>query len=117
VAESPQTAADVKRERYPAGAINFNQGDAAEVMYIVQDGIVECLRGDQVINTIGPGGILGEMAIVNHQPRSLTARAKHDCDLRVLDEQAFIFSVQHNPYFALEVIRTLAARLRHQTST
>lgn len=116
MADSRQTAADGHRERYPAGTIIFKQGDAAEVMYVVQDGIVECLLGDQLINTVGPGGILGEMAIVNNQPRSLTARAKHDCELKVLDEQAFIFSVQHNPHFALQVIRTLADRLRRQTS-
>ena len=116
VAERSLFANIVERERYPTGALIFSAGDPADCMYVVQEGEVEVLNGDRVIDTVGPGGILGEMAIVNRQPRSLTARAKYDCELKVLDEQAFMAQVQSNPQFALQVIRTLADRLRRQTS-
>jgi CRP-like cAMP-binding protein len=104
-------------QTFPAGAVIFSEGDRGECMYVVQEGTVELLRGDRLIHTVGPGGMLGEMAIVNRQPRSLTARAKYDCELRVLDEAQFLTTIQSNPGFALEVMRNLAARLRSQTET
>src|SRR5581483_10070652 len=111
----PGSTAD--RQAIPAGTIIFSTGDRADVMYIVQDGVVEVLRGETVVGTIGPGGILGEMGIVNHQPRSLTARAKFDCELKVLTEQRFLETLKSDPAFGLQVIRTLAARLRSRTES
>jgi CRP/FNR family cyclic AMP-dependent transcriptional regulator len=113
----PRQSASTTTERFPAGATIFSAGERADCMYIVQDGVVDCLVGERVINTVGPGGILGEMALINHQPRSATARAKYDCELKRMDEATFMAAVRSNPAFALEVMRTLADRLRRQTAT
>jgi CRP-like cAMP-binding protein len=104
-------------EMFPAGTVIFNAGDRGECMYVVQEGIVELLQGDRLIHTVGPGGMLGEMALINQAPRSLTARAKYDCELQVLNEKQFLSAVQTKPAFALEVMRNLAARLRSQTAS
>ena len=90
----------------------FTAGDPGETLYVVQQGEVEILAGDELLDTLGPGEIFGEMALIDHEPRSASARAKTDCLLVELDEQRFLFSVQNNPLFALEVLRTLARRLR-----
>ena len=115
MAAQPDSTADV--QTLSAGTIIFSAGERAEVMYIVLDGIVECLRDERIVATIGPGGILGEMGIVNHQPRSLTARARYDCQLKVLTEERFLETLRTNPAFGLQVIRTLAARLRDRTES
>lgn len=67
----------------------------------------------RVVDTVGPGGILGEMALIDRNPRSATAVAKTDCQLARVDETRFKFLSQQTPYFALEVMRMLAQRLRH----
>jgi CRP-like cAMP-binding protein len=116
MSETGRPAGATERVTVPAGALIFAEGEPADWMYLVQEGTVEVLVGDRVINTVGPGGILGEMALINNRPRSASARAKYDCELLALDEQRFAQQVKNNPAFAIEVMRTLAARLRLQTS-
>jgi CRP/FNR family transcriptional regulator, cyclic AMP receptor protein len=97
---------------FSAGAQIFHEGENGEVMYVVKDGLVDILVHDKVVETLGPGGILGEMALIDSQPRSGTAIAKTDCTLVPIDARRFNFLVQANPAFALEVMRVMATRLR-----
>ena len=99
-------------EDHGAGDVIFAEGDAADRMYVVRAGEVEIRVGDKVVGTIDHGGIFGEMALIDHTPRSATAVAKTDCDLLPIDERMFLFLVDETPYFALDVMRILAARLR-----
>jgi CRP-like cAMP-binding protein len=52
------------------------------------------------------------MAIVSDAPRSLTAVATEPSVLAVIDERAFLFLVHETPMFAIQVMRTLAERIR-----
>jgi len=99
-------------ETFPAGAVIFSVGDKGDRMYIVRKGKVEILRNDKVITTIEEGGLFGEMALIDGSPRSATARAGEDCELTGIRERVFLFLVHETPYFALDVMRTLADRLR-----
>ncbi|HEU5100134.1 MAG TPA: Crp/Fnr family transcriptional regulator [Roseiflexaceae bacterium] len=62
----------------------------------------------------GPGGIVGEMALIDDRPRSATAVAATDCRLVPIDERRFTFLVQQTPMFALAVMRVMAERLRRR---
>jgi CRP/FNR family cyclic AMP-dependent transcriptional regulator len=85
-------------------------------MYVVREGEVEIVIGDQVFETVGPGSLFGEMALIDAQPRSATARAKTDCTVVPIDEQRFIFLVQQTPYFSLQLMGVLVARLRRMNA-
>ena len=100
---------------YAAGQTIFTVGDPGDVMYGVADGEVEILAGGEVIENLGPGDFFGEMAIIEHLPRSAEARAKTDCTLAAVDEKNFTFMVQEAPFFAMAVLRKLSMRLRRQT--
>jgi len=100
-------------ESFPAGQIIFQEGQPGEVMYAVSEGEVDILVHDKVIDTVGPGGIVGEMALIDTKPRSATAIAKTDCKLVPISEKRFTFLVQQTPNFALQVMRVMAYRLRH----
>jgi CRP/FNR family cyclic AMP-dependent transcriptional regulator len=108
-----QENADVRTAA--AGETIFQEGDPGDVMYGVQEGVVNVLSGEQALETIGPGGIFGEMALIDHEPRSATVVAKTDCKLVIIDEPSFLFKVQHNPIFALYVMQVIAERLRRET--
>ncbi|HEX9012002.1 MAG TPA: cyclic nucleotide-binding domain-containing protein [Anaerolineaceae bacterium] len=99
-------------QNYAAGEVIFHQGDAGKLMYAVQEGTVEIKMGDRVIQTHGPGGIFGEMALIDDRPRSATAIAASDCRLVPIDERRFMFLVQQTPFFAVQVMRIMADRLR-----
>ena len=94
------------------GEVIFAQGDPGDRMYLVRTGEVEILHNDAVVDTIGAGEIFGEMALIDGSPRSAGARARGDCELQPIDEKAFLSLVHETPYFALDVMRTLALRLR-----
>ena len=99
-------------ESFPAGQIVFKEGQPGEVMYVVKEGEVDILVDDELCETVGPGGILGEMALIDDKPRSATAIARSDCKLVPIDEKRFKFLVQQTPFFSIQVMRILADRLR-----
>ncbi|MGH9198948.1 MAG: cyclic nucleotide-binding domain-containing protein [Acidimicrobiia bacterium] len=100
-------------ETFKAGVIIFSEGqEAGGVMYVVQEGQVDILMRGECIDTIGPGTCLGEIALIDQWPRSATAVAKTDCKLVPINERHFKFLVQQTPHFALQVMRTMAERLR-----
>ena len=97
---------------YAAGTLVFAAEEPGNAMYVVQEGEVDIVVRDQVVETVGPGGILGELALIDQGPRSAAARARTDCKLVRVDAMRFKFLVQQNPFFALEVMRIMAHRLR-----
>lgn len=99
-------------ETFPAGAIIFEQGEFGDVMYLVEEGDIEIMVGDTVVETVGADGIFGEMALMNDLPRSATAVAKTNCKLIPLNEQKFKMHVQLTPLFSLQVMRTMANRMQ-----
>ena len=101
-----------EQRQVAGGSTIFRQGDAGREMYGVIDGEVELRDGDAVVARIAPGDTFGEMAIISDAPRSLTAVAGRDTTLAVIDEQTFLFLVHETPMFAINVMRSLADRVR-----
>ncbi len=97
---------------YAAGDIVFAEGERGDKMYVVIEGAVSLSLRDAEIDTILAGEMFGEMALIDDEPRSATAKAKTACKLAAVDERRFAFLVQQTPYFALQVMRLMAKRLR-----
>lgn len=97
---------------FRAGSSIFEEGKTGTVMYVVLDGQVEIRKGARVIETLGPGSILGEMSLIAGPKRSASAVAASDCRLASVDERRFLALVREYPFFALHVMRALADRLR-----
>jgi len=96
---------------FAAGTTIFEEGEAASVMYVVKSGEVSLEVGGRTLEALGPGDILGEMAMLIDGHRTATAIAKTDCELVPIDEDRFQFLVQQTPYFALDVMRIMAERI------
>ena len=97
---------------YTAGQTVFNAGDPGDTMYVVIDGEIEIVLGDRVVDTSGPGGLVGEMSLIEASPRMATVRAKTDCKLVPINQKRFLYLVQEAPNFALKVMRIMCERLR-----
>lgn len=100
---------------FPAGQIIFKKGQTASVMYGVMAGSVDLFLDDELLETVGEGGIFGELALIVDEPRSATAVARTDCKLVGINRDIFMKMVQHSPEFALQVIQIMAERLRRET--
>jgi len=99
-------------QEFQAGTTIFAEGTPGDVMYVVLEGEVQVQVGSAVVGVLGPGDIVGEMALIDAQARSATTVARSACRLARVDEPRFLYMVQETPFFALHVMRVLTARLR-----
>jgi CRP-like cAMP-binding protein len=103
---------DVPVRKVAAGETIILEGGAANEMFLVRKGRAEIRVKDMPIEEVGPGGIFGEMALIDQSPRSATVVAAEDTEIVPINERLFVILVQDAPYFALDVMRTLVARIR-----
>jgi CRP-like cAMP-binding protein len=103
-----------RTESYRSGATIFRAGDPGTVMYGVIEGAVELQKGLSMIGTVGAGQVFGELAIIDGSPRRLTATAVGDTTLAAIDREQFLALVDRTPAFALEVMESMASRMRRQ---
>ena len=98
---------------FSTGQIIFNEGQASDgLMYAVVEGEVEITHHGRSLEVIPAGGVFGEMALLDQHPRSGSAVAKTDCRVAAIAERRFTFLIGQNPYFALDLMRLLAKRVR-----
>jgi CRP-like cAMP-binding protein len=95
------------------GGVIFSQGEPGKNMYVIAEGKVDIVIDGKLAESVGPDGIIGEMALIDSSPRSASAIAQTRCTLIPLDEQRFMTLIAKQPEFALYVMRALAGRLRH----
>jgi CRP/FNR family cyclic AMP-dependent transcriptional regulator len=95
-----------------AGSDDVIDGSPANEMFLLRKGRVRVHKNGQTFGEIDEGGIFGEMALIDQAPRAATVTAIDDCEVVPIDERLFIKLVQKSPYFGIEVMRTLVARLR-----
>ena len=104
--------AGVPARDFKAGDVIFRQGDPAQELFIVQSGEVEIRLGNRVLETLPQYSIFGEMALIDNASRSATAIAASHAKLVPVSEKQFLFLISNTPYFALNVMRVMARRLR-----
>ncbi|MFI5143586.1 MAG: cyclic nucleotide-binding domain-containing protein [Thermoanaerobaculales bacterium] len=92
-AELRLLATTLPAEHYPADGVLFAEGDVGQALYIVAEGDVRIVRhtsdgGEEELARLGRGEILGELALVDDEPRSADARAgAQGCTILVLTRQ------------------------------
>ena len=107
----------LETESFAAGQDLITQGQASGFMYAIVEGTVEVMVDEKRLHDVGPGGIVGEMALIDSAgSRSATVRAKTDVKAVPVDEARFKFLVEQTPFFALQVMRVLVERLREATA-
>jgi CRP-like cAMP-binding protein len=95
------------------GDFLFREGEKGDKMFVLLEGEVDIFLGDFVLETAGPGSLLGEMALIDDTPRTANAVAKTPSKLAQIDQRRFHFLVHQRPHFATHVMKILADRLRH----
>ena len=106
--------ADFEHEtkRFNAGELIFSEGDEGREFYVIGSGTVSIKLGERVIETLEPNAIFGEMALIDFEPRSATAQAVTDVELVPITQKRFLYLVSEAPFFAVNVMRVMAERLR-----
>lgn len=102
----------VPARSYKVGQTIFSEGDLSSEFYVIQSGRVAIQLGNKLLDTLNANDIFGEMALIDGMPRSASAIATTDVTLVPISEKQFLYLVSSTPFFALNVMRVLARRLR-----
>jgi CRP/FNR family transcriptional regulator, cyclic AMP receptor protein len=99
------------------GETLFERGDAGDGCYWLRHGVlavcVASATGDQrILALLGPGAIVGELAMIDGLPRSASVQAIRDCELTFISRAAFTEMLRRHPELYVDITTTLAARLR-----
>jgi EmrB/QacA subfamily drug resistance transporter len=101
--------------RLLAGEFLFRQGDTAERLYVAIRGRLEVIReGDEVetLRVLGPGAVIGDLALLAESTRSASVRARRDSDLLELTKTDFDEMIVRQPGFAPALLGVMAAELQ-----
>jgi CRP/FNR family transcriptional regulator, cyclic AMP receptor protein len=99
--------------KYTAGNIVFQEGDAPRFMYVVLSGTMEINAHGKHIEDVDAGDAFGILSLLDGKPRTITAQAKVDTEVAVIDEKKFRYMVEEIPHFVWYVMNELAQRLRN----
>ncbi len=97
---------------YGAGQAIFRKGDLGDCLFLVAGGSVRVHDGDRTLDVLSAGQVLGEMAVLDSEPRSASATARVDSLLLRLDQEALYEAMEERVEVARGVIRMLSGRLR-----
>lgn len=107
----------VEEVEFKANSIIFNEDDPGEELYIIARGSVRIIRGSAatgaVLATLGEKDCLGEMAILDDDPRSATAQAVDDVLALKIHRDDFRELIREEPEVAFGIFRVFTRRIRH----
>ena len=106
-----------QERRFAASAEIFHEGDSGDGVYFVKDGLVEIssvVVGDarHVFSQLGPGEIFGEMAVIEHRPRSATVSALKDTEVYFIPRGEMLSFIERSPGLAFNLLQQISHRLR-----
>ncbi len=107
----------IRVETYPAGAILMDEGQAGDALYLLGRGSVHVSRKspegrDIPLTTRHTGDFFGEMALIEDAPRSAKVITAEACRVGLISKTDFNAMWHHQPQIALNIIKTISARLR-----
>ena len=105
---------------YADGETVCRQGDRGDGLYVVQEGWVHVFREEGGVETLlgrlGPGELIGEMAVFDGQPRSATVKAAGTARVLTLDKRAFLRQVHDDPTLAWRILERMSLTIRRLSS-
>jgi CRP-like cAMP-binding protein len=106
----------MKQREYNPGDIILQEGDPSDVVYKIVSGDVEVFKehdGQTVLlGVMKAGEFLGEMGVVDDEPRSASARAKNQVSMLIYKEQEFFRLISRDGSSAERMILRLCERIR-----
>ncbi len=105
--------ASITRElEFPSGKVFIREKDTGEELFIIIEGEVDVIKGKKVIETLSNGSCIGELSIIDREPRSASVRTKKKTRLLSINRKDFLLTLKENPKIAINVMQVIAQRLR-----
>ena len=110
-----------RKRKYPKNTILFMEGDSAGHLYIIESGMVcvytEGEDGKQLIlNYLSDGEYFGELALLDHNPRSASVVTQMECEITSISREDFSLFLKENPDLYESLMMQLVAKIRDLTN-
>ncbi|MFZ0257203.1 MAG: Crp/Fnr family transcriptional regulator [Gammaproteobacteria bacterium] len=117
-----QIAAHGTMRTYPKNTVLIHEGDQTDSFYVILKGKVKVYASDEdgkeiILNIQGAGKYFGELALIDSAPRSASVMTMEPSKLAVVSRADFEGFLTQNPRIAIELIRSLAQRVRSLTES
>ena len=112
--ELTAVAASARPVALAAGQTLFNEGDAGDALYVLLQGALAVSVHGQRINTLGAHEVVGEMAVLDPQPRSAAVTALEACQLLRIGAAELEALMAADTALARSIIQALCRRLRQR---
>jgi CRP-like cAMP-binding protein len=99
--------------RYERGKLIMVQGQVGALVYVVLEGRVAISLRGATVERVGPGGVFGEMALIDQSTRAANAAAETDCALLAINRAVFINLLKSDPTFGVSLLTAVAERVRN----
>jgi len=110
--ELAQIAEIAEEQAMMAGDPVFAEGDLGDALYLVIDGAVRVHKGDKQLAMLGVRDVVGEMAVLDGEPRSASVTVVKDAVLLKIGRDDFRDILNERPEIAMGIIKVLSRRLR-----
>jgi CRP/FNR family cyclic AMP-dependent transcriptional regulator len=100
----------------PAGRVLCTQGEVGREAFILVQGEALVRRNDRKVATLGPGSCVGELALLDHGPRTATVTATTPVTVLVLGPREFAGLLDEVPTIAHKLLASLASKVRELDS-
>jgi len=120
--EAIEEIAKLFKERHAKrGQTLFMKGDKSHEMMLVAEGMIHIIANspdgkEVILNAIGPGGIIGELALLDGKPRSALAKVVEDCRMLVISREDFMKLLRQKPDLTIQMMILLSKKLRDTSS-
>lgn len=95
----------------PSGTTLMTEGTTAHEFIVIVSGTAVVRRNGRKVAELGPGDVIGELALIMHRPRTATVVASSDMDVLVVDGRSFDPLLDEVPGLARQLLKTVAERL------
>jgi len=90
----------------------FKEGDHGDSMFVIISGKVDVIQNDHSITQLERGTCIGEMALLDQEPRSADAITLEESVLLKIDQEGFFQLMASNPEIMKQIVKILTRRVR-----
>lgn len=112
IGELVRIAAITREIVLPAERTVITEGDMGDELFMVFDGGVLIHAGGRTLDRLGPGDCLGELSIIDREPRSASAVTTAPTRLLAIRREDFLLTLKENPSISISVMQVITRRLR-----
>lgn len=111
---------DFARKTFPKGTVLFKEGDKGEEAFLIVSGQIQLRKNvlseyPQMLGTVGPGDVVGEMALFDNRPRLAEAMVSEDSEVFVIPRGNFSERLASMNPVMRRILQIMVERVRKMT--